>query len=89
MTMEISDRDCGTFPCIFAAFVILGHVGNAICPWSKGPSHEEVTISVACEQGSIALRFHICFSSLAGVMQLTACATLQNFALLAVLFPVA
>ena len=40
VTMEIWDRECGLFRPIFALFAILGHVGNTISPWGKGPSHK-------------------------------------------------
>ena len=35
MAMEIWDRECGPFRAIFAVFVILGQVGNAISPRGK------------------------------------------------------
>ena len=72
MTMEIWDRECGPFLPIVAVFAILGQVGNAISPWGKEISRKEVGILVAYDRGSIALKFRICSSGLAGVMQITA-----------------
>ena len=86
-TMEMWDRDCGPFWPIFAVFAILRQVGTTISPWSKGPSQEGVAILVASDQGSIALEVCICSSGLARVMRLTVCATLPNFAFLAVFCP--
>ena len=89
LTMEIWDRERGPFRLISTVFAILGHVGNAISPWGKEPSQEGVAILVAWDRGSIAQEVRICSSGLAGVMQLTAHATLPNFAFLAVFCPVA
>ena len=88
LTMEIWDPECGPFQAIFAVFAISGQVGNTISPWGKGPSQEGVALLVAYDQGLIALEFPICSSGLTGVMQLTVCATVPNFASFAVFCPV-
>ena len=88
MTIEISDRQSGPFRLIFATFAILGQVGNTISPWGKGANQKGKAILVAYDQGSMALGFLFCYSGLAGVVQLTVRATLQDFAFLAVFCPV-
>ena len=89
MTTDIRDHEYGPSRPIFAFFAVLGQVENSISPWGKGPSQERSENLLSYDQGSIALEFCICSSSLAGVMQLSVRATLPNFAFLAVFCPVA
>ena len=89
MTMEIWNRECGPFRPIFAVFAISGQVGNTISPWGQGPSQRVVATLVADAQGSVALEIRISSFRLAGVLQLTVCATLPQFAFLALFCPAA
>ena len=83
MAVEI----CGPFWLNFAVFAILGHVGNTISPWGKGPSQRGGLILVAYDQGSIALRCQICSSDLAGAKHLTVRAAVPKVTFLAVFCP--
>ena len=70
MAIEICNRECAPFRPNFTVFAILRHVGNTISPFGKGSRYAESVILVAYEQGSIVIRFCICSSGIAGVMQL-------------------
>ena len=85
MVMEIWYRECGPFMPNFAVLAILGHIGNTMSSWGKGPSREGRAILVAYDQWSIALGFRIYSSGLVRDMQYTAIALSPNFAYLVVL----
>ena len=57
MVMEIWHHECGPFWPNFTVFAILGQVGNAKCPWRKGPSQEGRAILVAYDEGSMPYVF--------------------------------
>ena len=89
MAMDIWDRECGPFGPSFAVFATLANLGTPYLHGARDLARMKRAILVAYAQGSIALGFDICSSSLARLMQLAVCPTSPNFALLALFCPAA